>query len=526
MFKKIIIISLLLIVPFFGFSSKLAIAQSTSTTTTETESTGWSIWEAIGSFLSSIISGISGVFVSQNTIIPCQEKSKFTDYNNSTINANYRIQSASNQKYQRGSYIKAIINGDYEDKTISYLCNNVCSDSKINDNCIEIKFSNLAYFFYKKGEKILYDKDNQKTPVEYDSAKMDSYNYTIPANSDSYFRSLYNRISQIPKGAYKGESEGATTSSNELNDSTRYIQPASSQTSKPSTDISTEENTEKMVKDNDANQRKYFSAIIPAKDQKDINDSTNINTLKTKSANNLHPKSWQQSSDDEELVERENDNGCNAEKSHCRGMSQYGALGMALAGKGYEEILKTYYGNVKLAKLDSFTTNKFIQVEISDGSCGKTTSLKINIEQYLYKLGELPSFWGDLGDSIPKGQHEGMNALKAQAIAARTEAFVHTAGFTKSICNTARCQVFRCNMGVKPNFIIAVNQTAGMVLVDATTGMPFNSQYARTFCGPSKVYNSWFRNKEYRSISYDGRSFETAGLIATKKDPNQWCIVK
>lgn len=524
MFKKIIIISLLLIVPFFSFTPKIIIAQSTSTT--QTESSGWNIWQAIGNFLNSIISGVSGVFVSKNTIIPCQEESKFTDYNNETINANYRIQSASSQKYERGSYLRAIIDGDYEDKTISYLCNNVCSNSKTDDNCLEIKFSTLVYYFYKNtDEKILYDKDNSKTPIEYDSAKMNSYNYTIPDNSDSYFQSLYNRISQIPKGAYKGEANGAVTSSNELNYSARYIQPASSQTSKPPTDISTEENVEKVVKDNDINQRKYLLELIPAKDQKDINESTSINVLKTRSANNLLSMSEQNPSDDDELVERENNNGCNAEKSHCRGMSQYGALGMALAGKSYEEILKTYFGNVKLVKIDSFTKNKYIQVDISDGSCGSLTSLKLNIEQYLYKLGELPSFWGDLGD-IFRGQHEGMNALKAQAIAARTEAFVHTDGFTKSICNTAKCQVFRCNMGAKPNFTTAVNQTAGMILVDATTGMPFNTQYARTFCGPSKIYNSWFRGKEYRSVSYDGRSFETAGLVATQKDPNQWCIVK
>jgi len=531
MFKKIIVISLLLIVPFFNFSPKFIIAQSTANTTTQTESSGWSIWQAISNLLSSIRSGISDIFVSQNTIIPCKEESKFTDYNNNTINTNYRIQSAASQKYKRGSYLKAIINGDYEDKTISYLCNNVCSNSKTNDSCIEIKYSTLVYFFYKKGEKILYDKDNSKTPIEYDSSKMDSYNYTLPANSDAYFRSLYNKISQIPKGAYKGEADGATTSSNELNDSERYVQPASSQTTKPPTDISTEENTEKMVKDNDINQRKYFKAIIPAKDQKDINDSTNINTLKTRSANNLVPFSQQNPSSEEDTPERETENnGCNAEKSHCRGMSQYGALGMALAGKSYQEILKTYYGNIRLVSLKTFTTNYSVQVDISDGSCDtiakKVTSLKIGIEQYLYKLGELPSFWGDLGDRLLNGQHEGINALKAQAIAARTYAFVKSAGFTKSICNTAQCQVFRCNMGVKPNFNIAVNQTAYMIMVDATTGKPFHVQYARTFCGPSKIYTSNFMNATYTSVSYDGRTFETAGLTATNKDPNEWCIVK
>lgn len=536
MFKKFIIISLLLIVPFFNISPKFVIAQSTSSTTTQTESTGWSIWQAISSLLSRIISGTSGIFVSKNTIIPCKEESKLTDYNNETINANYRIQSNSSQKYEKGSYLKAIINGDYEDKTISYLCNNVCSDSKTDDSCIDIHYSTLVYYFYKykNGEKILYDKDNSKNPIEYDSAKMDSYNYTLPPNSDAYFRNLYNKISQIPKGAYKGEANGAVTSSNELNYSTRYIQSALFQTEKTSTDISTEKNVEIKVKDNDINQRNFFLTDMPATNQKDIKDSTNINTLKTRSAKIKHPRSWQNSSDDEEEpVERANENnGCNAESSHCRGMSQYGALGMALAGKSYQEILKTYYGNVKLVKLDTFIEKKkmFVQVDISDGSCDKdgkkVTTIKVQIEQYLRKLGELPSSWGDKGDLLPNGQREGINALKAQAIVARTKAFFQTAGFTKSICNTAKCQVYRCTMGDKPNFNTAITQTAYMILVDATTGMPFDTQYARTFCGPSKIYNSWFRDKEYRSISYDGRSFETAGLLATDKDANEWCIVK
>ena len=544
MLKKFIIISLFLIVPFFNFSPKFVIAQSTSDTTEQQSSqTDWQqFWSSILNLFTSLRSDIKLSF-SKEYPISCQPKTKFTDYNASDQDINSRAQAQSVQEYRKGSYLRAILDGQFSDDIITHICNGTCSDTKIDDSCTDIRYSTLVYFFYKKGEKILYDKDDHKTPIDYDPAKMDSYNYTLPANSDTYFKNLYNNISQIPRGAFQGEPNTAGSVSQELGDSLRTMVPAKNQLGSAPATLKTQDDAKQAITNNDLKKRTLYTNFIPAKyipqnlkvssDKKDTQtlgvNSNQTATLQELFRVNLLPKVQQ--TDEEDAPEREDENNdCNAEKSHCRGMSQYGALGMALAGKSYEEILKAYYGNIKLVKLSTFTKNPYIQVDISDGSCDtktkKVTTMKVQIEQYLYKLGELPSYLGDLGDTISKGQHEGINVLKAQAIAARTYAFVKTAGFTKSICNTARCQVFRCNMGVKPNFNIAVNQTASMIMVDATTGKPFNAQYARTFCGPSKIYTSNFMNATYTSVSYDGRAYETAGLVATKKDPDQWCIVK
>lgn len=550
MVKKIIILVLFLIIPFFVNSPVVIYAANSDSTSQQTQGKklSWpefwaNLWQTIANLFINLRLEVK-LWFSKESIISCDPKTNFTDYDAPNQDANSRAQAQSTQKYRKGTYLKSIIEGRYADDIITYYCDGICSNTKVNDSCTPIKYSTLVYFFYKKGEKILYDKNDHKNPVDYDSAKMDAYNYTLPDNFDSYFRNLYTNISQIPRGAFQEEPNAAGVASRELNESLRTFIPQSQQKATPTASVFDPDGAKAMILDNDLQQKTVYTNFIPdkyipenlkiTKDKKDTQvlgiDSKQTSTLRQLFRDNLHPKVW--NIDEDGLPERENEfNDCNAEKSHCRGMSQYGALGMALSGMSYEEILRTYYGNVKLVSLTNFTKNMYIQVEISDGTCDingkKITSVRKHIEEYLRGLGELPSYWGDLGDLLPNGQHEGMNVLKAQAIAARTEAFVHTAGFTKSICNTARCQVFRCTIiGKKPNFDIAVKQTAYMVLVDATTGMPFNSQYARTFCGPSKLYNSWFRGKEYRSISYDGRAYEADGLTATKKDPNQWCIVK
>lgn len=166
---------------------------------------------------------------------------------------------------------------------------------------------------------------------------------------------------------------------------------------------------------------------------------------------------------------------CNGIKSHCRGMSQYGAYGMAKSGKTYEEILKFYYGDIAFSKID---TDKNIKVRIdrADAKCSSGQTISLNFETYLTALGEMSDEWGK----------KGMEALKAQAIAARTYAYIRTAALANSICNTANCQVFRCSdIGKRPNLSKAVQATAGIIMVDANTKKLFLSEYARSFCGPS-----------------------------------------
>jgi len=537
MVKKIIILALLLVIPFFVSSPIITYAANSDSTTQQTQkTTSWEqfwadLWATIGSFFSNFRMEIKSWF-SKERPIPCVPKPNFTDYDDVSQDANTRAQAQSTQKYRKGTYLRSIIEGRYTDYVIAYFCGEICTNTKISDSCTDIKYSTLVYFFYKKGEKILYDKDDHKNPIAYDSEKMDSYNYTLPANSDTYFRNLYNNISQIPRGSFQEEKDAAGVASRELNNSLRTFIPASKQTATPSGSVFDPEGAKAMIVDNSTQQEAVFSSFIPNESLKSIvgrygkkesvpYDATKAATLKEMYKDYLHPYSWQL--DQEGLPEREDSGPCPAEKSHCHGMSQYGALGMAINGASYEGILKAYYGNIRLVNLKTIAGPNRLYIEVSNengDACANKS--RMYIEDYLRGLGELPSFWGD-------AKIGGMAALQAQAIAARTYAYVRTLGFSRPICTTAACQVFRCKIiGAKPNFDIAVKSTAYLVMVDAVSGRPFSSQYARSFCGPS--ISSTYRNSiggissTYTTPSFaDSKAFEESAYKKLGKAPNSYC---
>ncbi|MCJ7804786.1 hypothetical protein MUP35_03590 [Patescibacteria group bacterium] len=131
--------------------------------------------------------------------------------------------------------------------------------------------------------------------------------------------------------------------------------------------------------------------------------------------------------------------------THRKGMSQYGARGRAQSGQTYDKILEAYYGKKPVKK----DTGGDIAVD-GFGS--------MNFEEkYLMGIAEMPSSWH-------------MDALKAQAVAARTYAYRYkTQG--SSICTTEKCQVF--NSGKAANspdaWRQAVQSTRGEVLEDVVT---------------------------------------------------------
>ncbi|MBI2310674.1 hypothetical protein HYU90_02495 [Candidatus Collierbacteria bacterium] len=106
-------------------------------------------------------------------------------------------------------------------------------------------------------------------------------------------------------------------------------------------------------------------------------------------------------------------------------MSQYGAFGRAKAGQSAEQILKAYYGDGVSIRRDYPTSTK---IKVSGyGS--------FELEAYTKRIYEMPGSWADDG---------GMEALKAQAIAARSYALAYTdEGRGGSICTTEACQVFK-----------------------------------------------------------------------------------
>ena len=148
---------------------------------------------------------------------------------------------------------------------------------------------------------------------------------------------------------------------------------------------------------------------------------------------------------------------------HFKGMSQYGALGRAKSGQNYEEILRAYYGG---------------GIEIRDDNPDAQITVEgygtYSLEEYAKRIYEMPGSWGDEG---------GMEALKAQAVAARSYALARGG----SICATESCQVFKPDpKGGK--WEEAVNQTRGKVVY--ANGAPFSTWYASTSGGYQESYSS------------------------------------
>lgn len=171
---------------------------------------------------------------------------------------------------------------------------------------------------------------------------------------------------------------------------------------------------------------------------------------------------------------------------HRKGMSQYGAYGRAKEGQSAEEILKAYYGAGIEIKKD-YSTGINITVQ------GYGT---VNIETYVKRIYEMPSSWGDTG---------GFEALKAQAVAARSYALAYTNNGAGSICATESCQVYKpANKGGK--WDEAVDATRGWVLVAG--GKPFSSWYASTAGG--------------YTFSYSHNGHSTPGLWDTKNGRTGW----
>lgn len=123
------------------------------------------------------------------------------------------------------------------------------------------------------------------------------------------------------------------------------------------------------------------------------------------------------------------------------GLNQYGAFGRAKAGQGYEEILRAYYN--------------FDSIETRDAQINVQGYSSYSLDEYVKRIYEVPDSWGDQG---------GMEALKAQAIAARSYGLAYTNNGSGSICTTEQCQVFKPDpKGGK--WEQAVNDTAGKVMV-------------------------------------------------------------
>jgi SpoIID/LytB domain protein len=148
---------------------------------------------------------------------------------------------------------------------------------------------------------------------------------------------------------------------------------------------------------------------------------------------------------------------------HRVGMSQYGAKGRAEAGQSYNDILSAYFPNTQLSSTDQ---GKTIHV-VGTNEYGQSFDDNWSIEEYVKHIYEIPSAWP-------------ANALKAQAIAARSYALALTNNGDKSICPSQSCQVVKKELNAD-SWVQAVNDTAGQILT--SNGSPIQAWFSSTAGG-------------------------------------------
>jgi len=137
---------------------------------------------------------------------------------------------------------------------------------------------------------------------------------------------------------------------------------------------------------------------------------------------------------------------------HRTGMSQYGAYGRSKSGQSAETILSAYYQGSSLNKGYSEPAT------ISVSGIGRVSFE----DNYLLGIYEVPESWGDSG---------GFEALKAQAVAARSYALYATNGGSGSICTTEACQVYKPQLK-SGKWAEAVRATKGWVLTKGGSPAP------------------------------------------------------
>lgn len=171
---------------------------------------------------------------------------------------------------------------------------------------------------------------------------------------------------------------------------------------------------------------------------------------------------------------------------HRVGMNQYGALGRAQAGQSYQDILRAYFDNISFERKDP---NMKIKVQ----GYGEKT-----LEDYTLRIYEMPESWP-------------VEALKAQAVAARSYAFAYTNGGAGEICTTQACQVFKPDPK-GGNWEKAVRETEGQVMVSG--GEVIKAWYSSTDGGYTFTSGDvWGSNR-----SFTKRLRDTNGDIGSFSD--------
>lgn len=484
--KRLLIVLLFLIIPFFQPTSVFAqpvttITTENQTTTTPTTNTPEeSLWTRFWNWISS-------VFIKTDYTIaqrpPNEINSDMTDYgttsdNNKHSSSGTRLTDSNSQTCYKGNVIKKVILNKigYPNTNLAQICNspNGCVVSSGSESeCLTISIKDLAHFFVQTNQQFYCNNQNKLINIDSDviNAVNTNFSESITSSNLDCYKTIYQDFYLVPKD----------------------------------TDDKNEENSKNIVQ-----------TPISAGDQKsgsisDTKDQLNKNFVPANQSwdglSSLRPQSWGKGPSEIGRGTSSGFNGggissgtCNAIDSHCRGMSLYGALGLSQSGKNYEEILNFFYGNISLKTIDTSNTNISVKTDSND-DCSNYQPL--NVETYLSGLGEMSDYWGDSSTG-------GYESMKALVVAARTYAYVATQNFTQPICSNSNCQNFHCSViKTKPNLDRAIKETQGQIIVDSTNQTPFLTEYARSFCGPSKTVTfSNHTNSPVNAYDYEVKAFD------------------
>ena len=199
--------------------------------------------------------------------------------------------------------------------------------------------------------------------------------------------------------------------------------------------------------------------------------------------------------------------------THRNGMSQYGALARADAGQSSTKILKAYY---KTEPVSRGTSGNILVATTDKGNESMDFETK-----YLWGIAEMPTSWP-------------LEALKAQAIAARTYAYNYYYNQKnnineKPICATESCQVWNrakyenVKNGLAPVWKQAIEDTKGLILSGVSTqysavaGGYLNTSGWDTTDKSSNINKAW---EKISGISWFYKAWYTKGYV---NDSSQTC---
>ena len=176
------------------------------------------------------------------------------------------------------------------------------------------------------------------------------------------------------------------------------------------------------------------------------------------------------------------------------GMDQFGAKGRAEAGQSAQTILSAYYNA-------DYTTghNQSVNIHVSGtNEFGQSFNDTWNIDDYLKHLYEMPT-------DFP------MEALKAQAIAARSFALAYTNNGSGSICPSQQCQVVKKEIN-NGTWQQAVDATKGIVLTSG--GNPIKAWFSSTHGG----YEYTSADIGWSATPWTKRLMDTTGGVGSFSD--------